>query len=84
MILVGSFQSVTFYDSMCMVKYQHNLLWAQICLYKKLLYGEDDQTPQRVSKRGCGVSIFHDIQNPIGHIPEQPALVGLTLARILA
>lgn len=32
------------------------------------------QTLPQVSQRGCGVSIFEDIQNPTGHSAGQPAL----------
>ena len=28
---------------------------------------------KQVAQRGCGVSVFGDVQNPTGHNPEQPA-----------
>lgn len=58
-------------------------MWAQICLSKKLLYGERDETLQKVPQSGCEVSIFGDIQDPIGHILEQPGLANPTSVRVL-
>lgn len=37
----------------------------------------------QMSRRGCEVSIFADIQNPAGHILELPDLANPTSGRVL-
>jgi len=36
---------------------------------EELLYDTGDKTMEQVVQRGCGVSIYGDIQDPSGHLP---------------
>lgn len=43
---------------------------------KNALYCKVDRALSQIAKRGCGISIFSDIQNLPGPGPGQPALGG--------
>lgn len=53
----------------------------QLKYKKKKNYSKGDQILEQVTRRGFKVSIPGHIQNPIGQVPEQPALADPALSR---
>lgn len=55
----------------------------QLKLKEKILHYEGGHTQEQVTQRYYGVLIFGDIQNLVGHDPQQPALVDPVLSRVM-